>query len=399
MATRKVKGPAATSSGVPLDALMSDLRDNAEKEFGKHGISTCDEFFDSIEGIPIEDNIPLQYLVGIDVIPLHRVFHLVGEPASFKSTMAWYFAYLFLQNQGLVAWLDTEHKSNPDMVKAFLQGDMEGYSKRVLVHILRSMDHTLKAMQRHAAWYDEKVPSKEVPFMLLLDSLGAVTSEDSIANMDKGGKAVDGPSFVHAHRAAELTEQFRAYVPTHLANKPMFLLCTNHLKKAIDSNRPSHLPPEERTGGGIGKDFASTCTIRMQAAKDMSTAGETKKLLFMKTIKASLAPTGRRIQVIMTMKRNPDLLDNDGKPVEMAFFDWNTALCELLIDDKQVSKTAVKNIVQVTQINKSKYNCTTLGLSGVHPRELGAAIHANKEIREALQDLLGIHRKRKFGKS
>jgi RecA/RadA recombinase len=385
----KAKETEAPPAGGRLDSLFESLRDATEKEFGKDGVSSCSEFFDSIEGIPLDENLPLQFLVGIDVIPLHRVFHLVGEPASFKSTMAWYFAYKFLKNQGLVAWLDTEHKSNPDMVKAFLQGDTEGFSKRVLVHELRSMDHTLKAMQRHAAWYDDSIPNKDVPFMLLLDSLGAVTSEESIDQMNKAGKAVDGPSFVHAHRAAELTEQFRAYVPTHLASKPMFLLCTNHLKKEIGTNMPG-MPPKDRTGGGVGKDFASTCTIKMAAAKDMSTSKETKKLLTMKTMKASLAPTGRKINVIMTLKRD----EETGH--EMAFFDWDTALCELLIDDKQVSKTARNEIVQVTQVNKSKYNCTTLGLSGVHPRELGAALHANKEIREKLQDLLGIHRKRRF---
>jgi hypothetical protein len=404
MGTRKVKSSdapkkAKSSSGVDLSALVSDLKDNAQKEFGMQGIMTCDEFFNSIDGISIADNFPLQFLVGIDVIPLHRVFHLVGAPASFKSTMAWYFAYKFLEAGGIVVWLDTEHKSNPDMVKAFLKGDSKGYGKQVLVHKLKTLDDTLSAMTKHAKWYDSKIPTKSVPFMLLLDSLGAVTSKEAIERMNKEGKAQDGASFSHAHKAMELTEQFRAYVPTHLDDKPMFMLCTNHLKKEVGGAQMPGMKPKDRTGGGVGKDFASTCTIKMSSSKAASTAEETKRELYMQTTKSSLAPEGRKIKVMMTIKQDPELKDPEGNPIRIAFFDWNTALCELLTDEKQISKTKRNEIIQITRKNAAKYTCTTLGMTDVHPRELGEAIHNNKEIMQGLQEMLGIYRKKVFGES
>jgi hypothetical protein len=387
--SKKQAGSPKAGDPARLDALMGSLMDNAIKEFGSGGVSTCEEFFDSIVGIPMDDNFPLQFLMGIDTIPLHRVVHLVGPPASFKSTLAWYFINKFLEFYGLAAWLDTERKSNPFMVKAFLHGDVNGWSKRVLVHELRSLDETLKAMQRHAAWYDEKVPAKDVPFMLLWDSIGAVTGEKAIEDMNKTGTAA-GEGFGAAKRANELTEQFKAFVPTHMQDKPMFLLCTNHLKEKIDANRPSHLPPAASMAGGVGKDFASTCTIKMKSFKDLSTVGETKKELSLQTIKASLAPTGRKVSAIMTLYKNDD-------GIEEAFFDWNTALCHLLVNSSEFPQTARQSILQLTKHNASKFSSATMGMKDVHPRELGKAIHENKEIIHKLQDLVGIHRTRRFG--
>jgi len=383
MARKRKEEGGVVGKPTPRTLLTQSLIDSAVKEYGEANIVSMERFFDSIYGLPLTGNLPLQYVTGLSVVPMERVYNLVGTWGTMKSTLAWYFAKIYVDNGGVVVWLDTEHKSNPVIVRLMLGVAKEVADGAVLQQKIKTLDELLGALQKYASWYDEQVPDKDIPLMILVDSLGAVTSEEAVDKMKKDGSAGD-VGFGAAHNARNLTEQMRAFVPTHVATKPMTLVMTNHQKGAIDGNRPAHLPPATTEGGGAGKDFAATCTLEMKKmGKDESTKSEDRTRIMIKTKKASLTKTGKSVQVVMITGRDKDTGE------DYSFFDWDAALCELLAGDT-FERAIVKEIVTIVKANATKYSCSTLGLKDVHPRVIGKAIHDNPEMVTALQNMMRI---------
>ena len=86
MARGKKKAP--TLDEVTPSVFANALRDNAIKEWGTLNVADADTFMDSVYGIPIGNNkLPLQYLLGIDVLALERCITLVGSWGTTKSSL------------------------------------------------------------------------------------------------------------------------------------------------------------------------------------------------------------------------------------------------------------------------------------------------------------------------
>ena len=102
--------------------LSIQLRENALKAYPDN-VWTQQQLLDSVYGIPLEGNIPLQYALGVDVLALGRCMSLVGSWGSSKSSLGWYIAKVFLEHGGLVVSIDTEPKQNPDQIRAIVDND------------------------------------------------------------------------------------------------------------------------------------------------------------------------------------------------------------------------------------------------------------------------------------
>jgi hypothetical protein len=391
-------------------AMAVAFRDQAAQSLNEIGAVMQSDIIDNIYGIPLVRNLPLQYLIGVDVIPMERTISLVGKEGSLKSIMSWYFGTMFLryEHPGMVFFVDAEHKTNYDQIRGIVQNDnLLDLMFPVKVHNLTEMCETLAI---YAQKYEELVPAADLGCCYIVDSIGAVTSKAAQEAVETTHNAANVAGYDAARRAAMLTEQFRAWVPKYLTGKPATLVYINHLKFKIgeDSNRPGHLPPEKTSPGGAHKDFLNTATIEMIKMTTPAIKSEMRALIQMRTLKASLTETGRKIQIMMrtigpSNCRYPEgdtlgkeEVDGDVQRLYV-YFDWDTALIELLTREKgsTFEKSVLNNVITITGTGNA-LGCKRLGISGASKQELGAAIHADPAICRELQVVLVIFRKRPF---
>jgi len=440
---------------------MEILRQGAVKEFGETRVKTAAEFFDSIYGIPLDGLLPLQYILGMDVLPLNSAICLVGKPGSLKSLMAWEFINRILRSPtgGLGIYLDVEKKTDPVMIRGIVQNDVL-FNKYVSQVGVRKMSEFTRALKTFADLYQTACPRRDIPLVFLLDSLNALASDTGVAAMKETGSAADASGFDDARKAAELTKQLRAWVPEYLHEYPFLLLYVNHLKERVHAEggaaARANFTPEKVSPGAVHKDFMNSFTIEMTKENLPQLVAENTVKVWMTSRKAAFAHTSNRIVIIMHSHNRTDRYGNGDilSPAEASdeqllrkqitaesadtirehiregaapgitaaeieaqvkieieakvkaefraqrkyvYMDWNSSLIELLTREKKPYKAEVlKDIVDIENLGKGLWKSKRLGVDQVTSKELGAAIHAVPKIVEALQDVLGIYRKRRF---
>jgi RecA/RadA recombinase len=365
--------------------LAAGLLENAVKEFGEGNVLTAKELLGSVHGISLSGNLALQYLLGLDIIPLGRAMSLVGGFGSCKSVMSWYFAKRFLEAGGLIVFVDAERKSNPDQFRAIVDND-ELFNNFVVTHTVKHLEGLLTVITQSVADYTAMCPDKDIPYMILVDSIAAVTSEDALKAMAKDGVA-GNVGFGAAHNARMITEQMRALVPDYIANNPIALVTINHQKESMDQPASSFMPKKKSEPGGVHKDFANTYILEMSKGKTLKNLSEDVVQIHMKTKKSGFSKTGRKMHVYMRTSVSDNRLN--------VSLDWNTALVELL-DSDQFSQPDLKSLIGFKK-DGTKASCEAAGFKDLPLEEAGARMHANPEVVKTLQGFLGILRKDTLG--
>ncbi len=363
--------------------LSIQLRENATKAYPDNIVSQKD-LLDSVYGVSLENNIPLQYVLGVDVLALGRCMSLVGSWGSSKSSLGWYIAKMFLEIGGLVVGIDTEHKQNPDQVRAIIDNDV--LFERIIYSKADSLDQMLDFMFFWTKEYERLIPDKNVPMLILVDSLNAVTSEKAGEERMAGSETT---GYSAARNAGEISDAMKSFVPKCLDRNPILAVIINHQKidisKMVMPGRaaPTHEP------GGVHKDFAYTWKLELKKA-------ETRKSVYGEIpyfkIKGGKSSLGVQKKYAISVPYKSSYADD----LEHIHYDWDESLADLLTSDA-VSSTLLKDIMHLTKAG-NKYTSKTLNLEGVTASEIGRAIHADKELSKRIkEDLLHIRIKRKFG--
>jgi len=376
-ATKVAKSSKKSASG---GSLAATIRDSVIKTFGSSG--EVGIFLENVRGLPLEGNLPLQYLFGIDVLPLGRCLSIVGATSSMKSLFGWYLAGLFMKIGGLVFFIDTEEKTNTDQVVGLLGGDRTLLENHLIPAVAKTLDDALLKMVKLMQTYKNLCPKEDVPCYMMLDSLGAVTSKQSVDNMVKTGEAGNG-GFGAARNAATITEQLRAFVPEYINNSSVTLSIINHQKKSMEQPASAFMPTVKTEPGGAHKDFANTFVIEMSSGKDTSTKSFSRVMVSMKTKKSGFSKKNLRIGVNVTHSHSEGKLHVD--------FDWNETLANMLVGDLFL-KEEISNVLHIKK-DGAKFSSKTLNISNVSASEMGGAIHANKEIVQGLQEVFHVIRK------
>jgi RecA/RadA recombinase len=371
---------------VGRDALKAALTDNAIKEFGESNVLSSEDLLNSIQGIPLDGNLPMQFLLGLDIITLSRIMSLVGDFGSGKSLMSWYFAKKFLESGGLVVFIDAERKSNPDQFRAVVDND-ELFNNYVSVYPVIHLEGMLSRITQSVEDYRNMCPNQDIPYMILVDSIAAVTSEEALKAMEKDGLA-SNVGYGAAHNARMITEQMRALVPDLIANNPITLLTINHQKESMDQPASSFMPKKKGEPGGVHKDFANTYILEFAKGKNPKSVTEDQMQFHIKTKKSGFSKTGRKIQVYMH-----SITENNRLRTHL---NWDKSLVDLLADGDQVSQTRVKDELGFTKVG-SKVSCKLLGFKDLSAEEAGNKLHNDPVAVQKIQSILGIVRKRPFG--
>jgi hypothetical protein len=392
------KSKETADIGTKPDLLsMEALQASAVKTFGADNIKSWDEFTSSVYGVPIVNNLPLQYLLGVDCLPLGRLISVVGSWGTSKSSFCWYLGSLFARYGGLVPFIDAEFKSNPAQIRSILQSQLtRSPQEYFLYQKARTIDTILHGM---LFWSEQlKVAGgreKGVPLLLVVDSIGTVTTQKAVDKRLENGET---PGFTAAHTANSIKEGLQVFSP-RMEDLPMLCLLVNHQKTKLDTSggggRPSYGPPPTTEGGGTHKDFQYSMTIQINKGLKEKTlsGGITPHVLF--TMKKS--SLGREpLRPIEVPYRSTKRITEKGFDEDI-WYDWDHALALMLTDEKLFPKAAVNDIIDIKADGK-KFSCKSLGLSGVSAHEVGALIHADKRLVERLQnELLCIRRIEQYG--
>jgi len=409
---RQRAGSVVAAEGVsPAAAAAGLFQIAATKKFGEEGLISTDDFFDSVYGVPLTGNLPLQYLFGLDVIPMERSIAVVGKEASGKSVFCWFLASLMMKSAtgSLVVFYNMEHKQNPDQIRGVLQNDSLWDAVAIQKQATESLETMLDSMDWYGNYYTQVCPGHDIPIVFLIDSLGAATSNKNIQKakgelkLKKG--ASTAPGYDPAHNANLLTQRLKAFQSGHMDGKPMLLLTVNHLKDSMEETAGNFQQKKTNSPGGAHKDFIATYTVVMGQGKTSSTFVEATAGLWLSTKKSGFTKLNQRIWVPMYTKHTNEKYEVDldlaggGEDIQrkLVHFDWDTALISLLTDDK-LRPCSQEDVTAITGLKKDGAKCSSsvLGLKGISVAEMGNAIHDNPEVTRKLQDAFNVMRKRKL---
>ena len=221
------------------------------------------EMGDPMTGIPLHGALPLQYILGLNVIPLRQAISLVGKPGSLKSQMGWWFMSRFLkytEAPGIGVYLDVESKTNDNLVRGILNDDYL-YSEMIMRRKVRTVEELSATMSEYSKSYDAAVPDQGHPMMFLLDSMGALITQEELESQKKG---ITPSGYLAPRRASLITDHLKAWTLTNLQDRPMALVVINHLKEKLPSGPGgANFAPEKGSPGGAHKDFLNLATIEM----------------------------------------------------------------------------------------------------------------------------------------
>ena len=116
--------------------------------------------------------------------------------------------------------------------------------------------------------------------------------------------------------------------------------------------------------------------------------------IYVQTERSCVGPDKRKIQLDLLWQY---VEQEDGSTKQVMWYDWNSALGDLLLSMKYEDKKAyayekerIDRMLMFTQPKTGRVNCAELDLKEASTAEFGKAIEGNPEVREKVSKLLNI---------
>jgi RecA/RadA recombinase len=366
-------------------AFFEKMVTAAQTKFGKDSVYAANEHVKTHYGIELP-SLALRFLFTANIFPLERMTELSGPRGSGKSTFGYELMRLFLQAPGLGTVVETENKSNAHLIKGVVGDDnwnmVEYFQANSLENAMNQMTFSLQ-------YYKKNCPEKNIPYMLLWDSLRGAMSDDTQEKVDEAGHSVKQ----YAGEANLLSTYFGT-LPSSLLGCPISFVFTNHEKTKIQEGFAGH-GPQHTTLGGLAPGFYATYHIRVTCVKQIDRKSPNPYMTIqLETEKNNMGLAKRRIQVDLYFKR----ITNEAGDTKLEIvFDWDQATVDLLMDKALPARSLVNELLVVTQGGAAgKYNCAALGLKDASPAAICQALYANTALYRRLQGTLSIDEWRVF---
>ena len=326
-------------------------------------------------------------LFRLSCLPLGRIFHIIGEQASFKSTFAAELARWHLMGKGKAFFIDTEGKTAHHIYQSLLGN---AFAESFIVRSVTSLDSWMRVIVSCVEKIEQLLEKGGTigPLALIIDSVAGTNSLQSLIEMkDKEHYCVDRFS-----REAKYISDFLRTISSRLSRLPMSLIFVNHKKVRIGQN----FVPVKATLGGSEIRFYSSFELDLVKAKgDVYLDGTSDYRLSIMVEKNSYGASGIGISV-------PVVFNKEGVK-----FNWHAALVEWLeslstdwVKAKKSSdlEAKIKNIFDVSVRSGGRkgklYYCDSIGITSdkaMPSEELGLFIEQNcKEELKLLQKILAI---------
>ena len=365
--------------------FFGKLMTAAQTKFGKEHVYTASEHVKTHYGVELP-NLALRFLFTANIFPLERMTELSGPRGSGKSTLGYELMRLFLQSCGLGTVIETENKTNAHLIKGVV-----GEDNWELVQYFQSdsLERAMDAMTFSLQYYKKNCPEKNIPYLVLWDSLMGAKSDDTIGKVDEAGHSVKQYA-----TEANLISTFFGTLPEALLGYPISFVYTNHEKVKISEGFGGH-GPQHTNPGGLAPGFYNTYHIRVTCVKQVDRkALNPYMILQLETEKNNMGLAKRRIQVKLYFKRITNEAGDTKLDVQ---FDWDQATVDLLMHNDLPARSLVNELLTVTAGSSVQhYNCAAFDLKDAEPAEICQALYANTALYRRLQGILSIDEWRVF---
>jgi RecA/RadA recombinase len=217
----------------------------------------------------------------------NKIVALAGESATGKTYFALGLVSQFLsdtkEKNGMVLYFDSEQAVTSDMFKS------RGVDPRRVAHFPVG---TIEEFRHQAITIVDKIleepEEKRKPLMIVLDSLGMLSTAKEVRDTSEGKETRD------MTRSQLVRATFRTLtLKLGKANIPMIM--TNHTYNVIGS----YVPTKEM-GGGDGLKYAASTIIYLSKKKDKNADGEVVgSIIHCKTYKSRLSKENKQVDVAL----------------------------------------------------------------------------------------------------
>ncbi len=346
-------------------------------------------------------SLAFQWLIGgSNVIPLQRYFGLSGEEKSYKSTLAIELGNWFILGGGTHIHLDTENKTNPEMLHAMTWWNDVDPAERIFKvcgSISEWQDMVSTAVE--ATRGKETPKGEREPLFITVDSLMGRSTEDADKALRKEGHAAERGFPV---AAAQVTNFLEAL---NLLGTQAAISWTQHRKMAVE--QPKYGPKVYHEKGAKAAQFA--CSTHLTTSKGSAVSWESHPSapfpdggtvqgyeIWLNTVRSCVGPDNRALMVHLLWQY---VEDEDGNERQVMWFDWPGALGQLLQSMKYNKKFKPKMFEQDRKAlddalhfveSSKRIKCKELGLEKASFHEFGRAVEENPEVRARIAKFLSI---------
>ena len=191
-------------------------------------------------------------------IPNNKIIALAGESATGKTFFAIGMVKQFLDNNkdAVVLYFDTEQAVTSDM---FSSRGID--SKRVAIFPVATVEDFRNQMITIADKYLEQDEAKRKPMLVVLDSLGMLSTTKEMSDTAEGKETKD------MTRAQVVKSTFRV-LTLKLGYAGIPLILTNHTYESMG------MFPTKEMSGGSGVKYAASTIVYLSKRKDKNAEGE-----------------------------------------------------------------------------------------------------------------------------
>jgi hypothetical protein len=353
-----------------------------------------------VVGIPLP-SLALMNLFQSSVLPLGRLYQIIGEEGSSKSSflaelMRWVLIY-----SGYAMVFENEAKDIAELREGIWEYNPTWLNVRSLIDPCDSLDHWMRNLGKEigeVTRYNEGYGGTpglgwRNPYIFGVDAFTSAAAVETIAKIDKEG----APGRSHPLEANLISQYGRTWTKK-LRGTSIIVAGTNHMKPKRDDhgNEVPHSP------GGKSIKFHESVEIQMKRLGKYKEASKSGVWLWIETTKSSIGERLKSVRVAMVWDWHYH--DDVADWRQHTYFDWHTATLDTLLQfeaDKDSKKTwhAINDVVDINAASQGKFWSTRLGIpkdKAVRRHEFGKAIDHDRGVCRELFPLLGITRRPVF---
>lgn len=342
-------------------------------------------------------SIAFRYLIQNEGLALGLVYHVVGPPAVYKSTLGVEIGRWHRDLGGAIVVCGAEDKDTPDLRNSILGWDPTAvvYRDCEFMEVWQStiVEYVQSIKTKLAKEQGGYVP----PISFIVDSYMGKMPKRLYDQVLKTGHAQK-----HFGEAAALIGDWLSAYSSIARNMPFTLVGINHLKEATD---PVTMQKIQRTAGGQFLKHQNVTEITVRRGKTVRKEKEgvpfQTSMLYLKTTKNSRGQENKKIAVPLTQWNEYDE-ETDSIRLQ-SVFDWDVAAINLLMSgpenpmsaaEQKIVMPRIKDIINIQKYsNDSKYWCEQLDVpksDAMSARDLYDIIEDNDDLLSALYINMGI---------
>lgn len=369
-----------------------------QAELGRNDVFMGSEAQRVVIGLPLRA-FCLRWGFMNDVFPLSRMTEIYGVSESCKTALLFEMFRWHLQGQALpmnpvprvppaivggYSFNLAEPRDSPDLRTSIMGHEVEAaFPVQMCSSVEDWQDACTNWMRRSREMFSE-IGAMPFPMALGIDSLTGVATRDEISKIWESGHAQ-----INFAKAANLINTYCKFIFQEIRVWPVSFIGTNHMKVSKNAQGFN----EYRVPGGASIDFYATFKIRMRRKDDVDHLDDFGRLLVMQFDKNSLSPAGDRRQFDVHMRWT-----FDEKEKQHTWWDWHDASVNLLLSFEGARKTRWMDVCPIEAVDRKnrKADCATLGLKKATWAEIGEAMENEPTIRNEIDKLFGIRKRREF---